>query len=580
ARILKAYGDHADEVVRKNPYRLAEDIHGIGFLTADRIGRELGIQHDAPERVEAGLVHVLQQARDQGHTCAPRAEAIDAAARLLEVDEGAIEPSIDALIAQNAVVQQEHQGEPHLWLKPLFLAETTLARDLVRLLAAPGGLPPIKVGVALDWVERRRSIELARSQRDALRRCLTEKVCVITGGPGVGKTTIVASLIDIVTAKRTRVRLAAPTGRAAKRLSEATGREAVTIHRLLKWNPRTRDFEHNADEPIPEVDLLVVDEASMIDALLMHRLVAALPPRAHLVIVGDKDQLPSVGPGAILRDLIASGRVPVAELVELHRQAQGSRIVAASHEVNQGRVPELPPPEAPSDLHFVDARTPEEAVEAVCYLVLRELPRRYGFSPRKDIQVLAPMHRGVCGIKALNEALAAELDKSAPPGPILIRGDSRYRVGTKVIQLRNNYELEVYNGDVGIVTEVSKEKGELIVELDDGRRVRYERADLDQIEVAYAISIHKSQGSEYPCVVIPFLTQHYLMLQRNLLYTALTRAKKHVVIVGQRRAIRMAAENTRTVVRLTSLAERLRGQRVIPRGGDAECRVARDFSPG
>jgi exodeoxyribonuclease V alpha subunit len=567
ARIHKAYGERAVERVTENPYRLAHEVFGIGFQTADRIARSLGVPADSPRRADAGVQHVLAELSGEGHVCVPRRAAVEKAAAILGLAKEAIEAAVSREIARGALVEERRparaaDAEPWLYLRHLHAAEAGLAAGLSRLLRAPRGLPPIKSDLAIDWVEKRRGISLAPSQREALKLALDSKIAVITGGPGVGKTTIVAALLDIVEAKGARARLAAPTGRAAKRLEEATGREAKTIHRLLKWNPRTADFEHGADHPI-DGDLLILDECSMIDLPLMQRTVAALKPSAHLIVVGDRDQLPSVGPGNVLSDLVASGALPVARLTEIFRQARESRIVVNAHRINRGELPELLPlPEgegrgAPaSDFYFAKAEDPLRAVERIKWIVRDFLPRRLGVDPLRDVQVLAPMHRGDVGVRALNEELQRLL--GCGRGPAVTRAGRTFAAGDKVIQLQNDYEKEVYNGDVGIVERIDEEAAEIAVRYDEERLVRYSFSDLDELELAYAVSIHKSQGSEYRCVVIPLLTQHYVMLQRNLLYTAITRGKRCVVIVGQPRAVAIAVKNDETRRRGSFLAERLR----------------------
>lgn len=563
ARIHRVYGESAIEKVRENPYRLAGEIWGIGFQTADRIARSLGVPADSPRRADAGVRHVVDELATAGHVCAPRRVVVEEAAKKLALPCEVADAAIGREIAAGALVEEKRpaaavDAEPWIYPRHLHAAEAKLAAGLLRLLGAPRGLPAVKTEIAIEWVEKRRKIALAPSQRDALRLALEAKVAIITGGPGVGKTTIVASLLDIVAAKGAAIRLAAPTGRAAKRLEETTGREARTIHRLLRWNPRTAEFEHGPGNPL-DADLLVLDECSMIDLPLMERSVGALRPEAHLVLVGDRDQLPSVGPGNVLADLVASRAIPVARLTEIFRQARESRIVTNAHRVNRGEPPELVPlSQGGSDFYFVGAETPERAVERVKEVVTRFFPRALGVDPVRDVQVLAPMHRGEAGVRALNETLQLLL-RGGAPGPAVTRFGRTLAAGDKVIQLRNNYEKEVYNGDVGIVAEVDEAAQEIAVRFDDDRLPRYSFSELDELDLAYAVSIHKSQGSEYPCVVIPLLTQHYVMLQRNLLYTAITRGKRCVVLVGQPHAVAIAVRNDETRRRGSFLAERLRG---------------------
>ncbi|RME75754.1 MAG: ATP-dependent RecD-like DNA helicase [Planctomycetota bacterium] len=569
-RIYRCYGERTEAIVRDNPYRLTTEVWGIGFTIADRIARALGIEADAPARLEAALRYVLQESADRGHVCVQRSELVTRTAEKLGLAPEPVERALEAVLERGDLVERQRAvagGEPQRWiyLPNLEAAERAVAARLVALERAPSGWPSIRIEAAIDWVQQRRRIRLAPSQRRALACVLSEKVSVITGGPGVGKTTVVASLLEIVRAKRIPVRLAAPTGRAAKRMQEATGCEAMTVHRLLKWNPRTRDFEHGREHPIPDCGLLVVDETSMLDIVLTERLLDAVPSAAHLVLVGDPDQLPSVGPGAVLRDIVGSGVVPVARRTEVHRQASGSSIVEAAHAIHRGQMPPWPPLGDPGGFAFVEADTPERALETVVRLVLERLPREFGFDPVRDIQVLAPMHRGGCGVQALNARLAERLGAAAgAAGGSVVRGGRRFAAGTKVIQLRNDYDREVYNGDIGVVAWVDAEAKRLEVDF-DGRRVPYTFAQLDEVDLAYAVSVHKSQGSEYPCVVLPLLTQHFVMLRRNLLYTAVTRGKRQVVVVGQRRALQRAVGHGGEELRRNSFL----GQRLAEAAGRA-----------
>ncbi len=555
-RIWKTYGAEAIAVVRANPYRLATDIFGIGFKTADQIAANLGVPRDSPERAAAAAAHLLLEASGGGHLFLPRERLVREGTELLGVEAALLEAAVDRLGAGGQLVIERVAGEEGapIYLKALHTAEAGLAARLAKLAAAPA--PPLEIDVerAVEWFAAREKLELAAEQREAISRALTAKVLVITGGPGTGKTTLVRGVVTLLGKKRQRVLLAAPTGRAAKRLSEATGLEAKTVHRLLEFSPRVMGFERGADRPL-ECDLLIVDEASMLDAPLAHAIVAALPEAARLVLVGDVDQLPSVGPGCVLADLIRSGAVDVVRLTEIFRQARQSSIVLNAHRINHGEVPDWKGGEG-SDFFFVERNEPEAVVETVLELVGQRIPSRFGLDPMADVQVLTPMNRGLLGVANLNAALRELLN---PKGKEVVRGNRLLRLGDKVMQTRNNYELEVFNGDLGRITAIDAEEHEVRVSF-DGRLVTYAFADLDELAPAYACSIHKSQGSEYPAVVLPIHTQHYVMLERNLVYTALTRARKLAVLVGQKRALAIAVGNARTRRRFTLLAERLRGE--------------------
>ncbi|HEX5761436.1 MAG TPA: ATP-dependent RecD-like DNA helicase [Thermoanaerobaculia bacterium] len=559
-KIHKRYGEEAMAVVRESPYRLAVEVFGIGFRSADRIAAALGLPKDSAQRVEAALLHLLGEGAERGHCFLPRAALLEAAVALLGVEPARVEAGLATLAAAGEVVVEAlPDGTAAVYLPSLHTAEREIAERLAALGAAPP--PPLALDVerALDWVERREKIALAPEQREAIRLGLTRKALVVTGGPGTGKTTLVRGIVEVLARKGLRVLLAAPTGRAAKRLAEATGHEAATIHRLLEWNARSRGFERHRDRPL-EGDLVVVDEASMLDAPLAAHLLRALPDRARLVLVGDVDQLPSVGPGRVLADLIHSGTVAVARLATIFRQAERSLIVTNAHRVQRGDMPLLEPlagGEGEPDFFFVERETPEEVLETLRELLARRIPQRFGFDPVEEVQVLTPMNRGLLGTASLNGVLRELLNPAAADAPLDSGGGPRgFRVGDKVMQVRNDYDLEVFNGDLGRVVAVEEAEPRLIVSF-DGRRVGYDAAALDELALAYACSIHKSQGSEYPCVVVPLHTQHYVMLQRNLLYTALTRARRLAVLVGEKRALRVAVGNARTRARYTRLAERL-----------------------
>ncbi len=559
-KIYKAYGAHATQLVRDNPYRLAADIHGIGFQSADKIARALGIPPDAPQRIEAGTLYLLGAAADRGHIYLPRQALGEEAEKLL----GALAAQIDAAVAALAGSEQivleplaapadtADATETAVFLKALHAAESGVAARVRALLVQP--LLPLEIDLdrALDWFEKEERIELARQQRQAIRAGLTRKALVITGGPGTGKTTLVRGIVAILARKRQRVLLAAPTGRAAKRLAEATGAEASTLHRLLEFNPQTRQFDRNREHPL-SCDVLIVDEASMLDTVLAHHLLRAVPDQGRLILVGDVDQLPSVGPGKVLADLIRSQAVEVVRLTEIFRQAERSLIVVNSHRVNQGMMPIQESVDSDGDFFFFARETPEEIAETIAQLVARRIPGKFGFDPVDQIQVLTPMNRGPLGADSLNAALRDLLN---PEGATVTRGGHSLRVGDKVMQVRNNYDLEVFNGDIGRVRAID-EVEQIVTVAVDGREVAYDFGSIDELVLAYACSIHKSQGSEYPCVVIPLHTTHYVMLQRNLLYTALTRAKRLAILVGEERALRVAVGNRRVRPRFTRLAERL-----------------------
>jgi exodeoxyribonuclease V alpha subunit len=538
-RIYKTYGADAVPVMSKNPYRLARDIRGIGFKTADAIAMKVGIEKTAMIRVRAGISYALTEAMDEGHCGLPVDELVPFAEELLEVPKELVRTALDLELAEGVVVADRVGETPCVFLAGLHRAERGIAERLIRLVNGPLPWPSINADKAIPWIEQRTGLELAATQKAAIRLALASKVLVITGGPGVGKTTIVKAILRILAAKGTKLLLCAPTGRAAKRMTEATGFEAKTIHRLLEVDPKGGGFKRDGDNPL-DCGLLVVDETSMVDVLLMHALLKAVPDRAALLIVGDIDQLPSVGPGQVLADVIASGAVPVVRLTEVFRQAAQSRIIVSAHRINQGSIPDLGKPGPDSDFYFVPADDPETAVARIVELVKTRIPKRFGLDPIRDIQVLCPMNRGGVGARALNIDLQAALN---PAGDRKVeRFGWTFAPGDKVMQIENDYDKEVYNGDIGYIDDVDPETGELTARF-DGRSITYGFGELDTLIPAYAATIHKSQGSEYPAVVIPVMTQHYTMLQRNLLYTGVTRGKRLVVLVGQKKAVAIAVRN-------------------------------------
>ena len=545
-KIYKAYGDKAVTVLRQNPYVLAEDISGIGFQGADKIAQNLGVAKDDPKRMQAGIRHALSQAQLNGHAYLPEEELRGAASELLGVGPEHLGDALAQLLAEAGLVQ-EAQG----WYLPqMHEAELGIAKRFKLIASAPCDRPEIQVEKAIAWAEQTQKIELASEQQEAIRQGIEAKTLIITGGPGTGKTTVINSLLAILEKKGVAFVLAAPTGRAAKRMEAATGREASTLHRLLEFSPRKGGFTRDESNPIA-TDLLVVDEASMIDAQLMHALLRALPPFARLILVGDVDQLPSVGAGNVLLDCIASNAIPVVRLKTIFRQAEESGIVHNAHLINAGKYPEF----NQEDFFLIERNTPESCVDTVLELLAERMPKKFGLDPVDDIQVLSPMRRGEAGVNRLNEVLQARLN---PKGAAVPRRN--FRVGDKVMQLRNNYELDVFNGDVGRIVVCAEEAKELEILFDDGRKVVYPFESLDDLGLAYAATVHKAQGSEYGAVVIPLLSQHYMMLQRNVLYTAVTRGKQLVILVGDPKAVGRAVRNVQTVQRYTHLSTRLRRQ--------------------
>jgi exodeoxyribonuclease V alpha subunit len=555
-RIYKTYGDEALQKVRENPYCLAHDIWGIGFRTADEIAERIGIPKDSLVRARAGVGYVLQGSTDEGHCAFPRDRLVERASSLLEIPVKRIEEALAQEIEEGTLIQREFQGQQLVFLASLYTAEKLLAQHLKCLVEGPHPCPTINFEKALEWVERRLHIQLAYRQAQTLRRATQEKVLVVTGGPGVGKTTLVNSILRVFEAKGLRVKLAAPTGRAAKRMSEATGKESQTIHRLLQFEPSTGKFKHHQGNPL-EGDLFILDETSMIDLVLAYRMVRSIPLHAALILVGDVDQLPSVGPGNVLRDIIESKAVPVQWLDEVFRQAAESAIITNAHKINAGQLPSWTREESgkmsESDFYFIDCPDPEKGAELVQYLVKKRIPDRFGFDPIRDIQVLTPMQKGQLGVRNLNLLLQSTLN---PSGSGISRYGYRFGIGDKVMQIVNNYDKEVFNGDIGIIGNLDFEERNVEVQF-EGRAVRYDFEQLDELVLSYAITIHKAQGSEYPCVVIPIHTQHYTLLQRNLLYTAVTRGKKLVVLVGTQKALNIAVKKVESRRRITTLRERL-----------------------
>jgi exodeoxyribonuclease V alpha subunit len=551
-------------VVKQNPYRLATDIFGIGFKTADRIAQQLGFPLDSELRVAAGILYVLDLLSGEGHVYAPREHLVAECRKVLNIDRETVHRALDKLTAERRIVVEgigKDKGsaglkESAVYLTHFFVCETGLAERLKFLRTAPKSLRSVRVEDALTWVQKRLAIGLAEKQVSAVRAALTEKVLVITGGPGTGKTTIINAVLQIFTRMGVRVLMAAPTGRAAKRMSEACDHAARTVHRLLEYSLAEGGFQRDENNPL-RCDLLVIDEASMIDTVLMYHLLKAVPDGATFVLVGDVNQLPSVGAGNVLKDIIDSGITAVVELREIFRQARHSRIVVNAHRINSGLMPEWTPASsvapALSDFYFIQQEDPEKVLDIILELAKERIPRRFGLDPFDDIQVLTPMHRGVIGAENLNRRLQETLN---PDRDLVRRGDSELRLLDKVMQIKNNYDKDVFNGDIGRVSRIDPSGQEVVIRFED-QDVIYGFPELDEIILAYAISVHKSQGSEYPAVIIPVTTQHFLLLQRNLMYTAVTRGRRLVVMVGTRKALAIAVGNAEPQRRYTRLRERL-----------------------
>ena len=550
ARIWRRYGPDAIAIVKRNPYRLAEDVRGIGFLTADRIALQMGIAKDAELRAEAGLLHCLKTAaEDQGHVYLKESELLLLANDALDIPVERLSEALQ-MDAQRQVVVLE---EGRVYLAEHYADETSIAQRIAALLRAPCAFRPIHAERAVAWAEQRMGLKLATAQWQALRQSVSAKCSIITGGPGVGKTTIIRALCEIFSARALRLFLAAPTGRAAKRMAESTGFAATTLHRLLRYQPQTGGFLYHLGNRL-NGEVFIVDESSMLDASLMRKFLDALPDSAVLILVGDTDQLPSVGAGNVLGDLIASGVCPCARLNTIFRQDRSGYIVRNAHRVNEGECFELPAPGAPSDFYFTEASDPEKIQAILLRLMLGRIPEKFGFDPLREVQVLTPMRRGELGTDRLNERIQQAMN---PTGPALLRGATAFRLHDRVMQIANDYDKEVFNGDIGLITAVDTEARTLVVAY-DGREVPYKQDELDELVLAYATSIHKSQGSEYPAVIILLHTQHFKLLRKNLLYTAITRGKRLVIVLGSSKAVWIALHAEADLRRQTTLAPRLR----------------------
>jgi len=548
-KIYREYQNKTIPVIKENPYRLATDVYGIGFKTADKIAQNLGIDPKSQIRAEAGILYILTELTEEGHVYYPESELVEKAIWALDIDREIVTSALANLESNDRIVIKNNS----VYLKALYTAEEHVAQKLNELLNTPKIPFHINTEKAIRWIQGETGLELAERQKLAIQKAMNEKILIITGGPGTGKTTIVNSIIKILEKMRLRICLAAPTGRAAKRLSEATGREAKTIHRLLEYSPKEKAFRRNEQNTLA-VDVVVIDEASMIDVLLMNHLLSAIPSHATLILIGDIDQLPSVGPGNVLKDIINSRKVEVVTLNEIFRQAESSLIVVNAHRINRGEFPHIElESKKLSDFYFIPKDEPEEVLKTIKELCYKRIPQTFGLNSLDDIQVLSPMHKGIIGVVNLNHELQALLN---PYGEHIAKGVRKFRINDRVMQVRNNYEKEVYNGDVGRIIGIDEEQGEIIVRY-EARMVSYTYSDLDELVLAYAVSVHKSQGTEYPAVIIPILPQHYVMLQRNLLYTGITRGKKLVVLVGSVKAIYMAIRNDKVQMRYSNLAKRL-----------------------
>jgi len=554
-RLYKSYGEEAVDIVRADPYRLARELPGVGFRTADEIARQMGQDPESPRRLRAGLLYVLEQAERQGHCALPRDELVHESSATLSCSTDAAEATLNRLVLEGEVVVENDGGTTLVFSKELHEAEETVAAAVAALLREPSRLPPVKPDAAIDWFERHHRLRLGEEQAEAVLAATRHRISVLTGGPGVGKTTILQAVLEILVAKKVQPVLCAPTGRAAKRLTETTGREAHTLHRALEYQPEV-GFGRNRHKPL-QGDLFVIDESSMVDVRLMARFLEAVPPGGSVLLVGDVDQLPSVGPGNILHDLVESGAVAVSRLTRIYRQSATGRIVTAAHDINEGRMPPLAN-EPDADFFFIERDGPEAIRDTLRTLVAERIPEGFGLNARDDVQVLTPMNRQSLGTAELNDLLRECLN---PPGELKLeieRFGGLFRSGDKVIQVRNNYEKDVFNGDIGHIAEVTTEPAHVHVTFDEDRHVAYEPGELDELKPAYAVTIHKAQGSEFPAVVIPLASQHYMMLQRNLLYTAITRGKRLVILVGERKALETAVRNRRGARRHTGLEAKVR----------------------
>jgi len=563
-KIYKTYRNRSITIVQQNPYRLCMDISGIGFIIADRIAQQIGVSKDSELRAEAGIIYVLSNLSDDGHVFYPYALLLEACQQVLDIDSDIIHAALGRLYKAGRIVIEDLNEDPEdfepnhkaVYLKKHHVCEAGIANRIKMILQVPQGAAPIDVPKEMNRVQKQLAIQPADNQVEAIKTAMRNKVSIITGGPGTGKTTIIHAILKILQRHRLRVMLAAPTGRAAKRMQEATGHEAKTIHRLLDFSMHKGGFQKNETAPL-NCNALIIDEASMIDTYLMFHLLKAVPSTAFVILVGDVNQLPSVGPGQVLRDMINCGQIPVIILTEIYRQAKTSAIITNAHRINQGEFPIIDSraqKDAKTDFYFIEQEDPERVLNTILELVANRIPKRFGFEAIDDIQVLTPMHKGLVGAENLNSTLQEALN---PGNQIITRGNLNFKPNDKVMQIKNNYDKLVFNGDIGRIQSINTEDKTVLISFDH-RNILYDFADLNEIVLAYAISVHKSQGSEYSAVVIPILTQHYILLQRNLIYTAVTRGKHLVVVVGTRKALHIGINNSKTKKRYTYLQQRLR----------------------
>lgn len=554
-KIFKNYGNDSIARVTENPYRLARDIMGIGFKIADAIAKKLGISHDSDVRIDAGVEYVLSELSSDGHVCYPLDEFLKSAADKLEVPLESIQGRIETLRNEQRIelfdLVSNFKVQKFIWSMSLFVSETGIAKEIKRLIEATCSLRAVDIEKALEWVQTKLGLKLAENQSLAVSNCLTEKLHIITGGPGTGKSTITNAILSITEKLSTKILLMAPTGRAAKRMSEITGKKALTIHSSLEYDFRKGGFKRNRDNPL-DCDLVIVDEASMIDTYLMYSLLKAIPAHCRVIFVGDIHQLPSVGPGTVLKDMISSQSISVTLLNQIFRQAAGSRIITNAHKINSGVFPDISNL-SESDFYFLEAEDPESVLKNIVALVSQRLPQKYGYDPLMEIQVLTPMRKGIVGAENLNTVLQESLNSAKDP---LFRAGRKFMLGDKVMQIRNDYKREVYNGEVGIISDIDLSDQQVVVKIDD-REIIYEFSDLDELVLAYAVSVHKFQGSQCPCIVMPIHTTHYALLYRNLLYTGVTRGQKHVILVGNKKALSIAVKNDDVRKRYTGLNQAL-----------------------